>query len=166
VQAVAFHPQRPVLAVAGWDWFEAGGSDGAVLVWDVTERRREALLGGGAAAIAFHPAGRRLAVAGLDRALRVWDLAERALVGEWPGHADAVRCLAFSPDGRWLASGGDDRTVRLWDADTGQLQCIASLAAQVTALDFAPDGRFLFTGNRNGSCSQLLLSTALDAAGS
>jgi WD40 repeat protein len=165
VQAIAFHPGRHVLAVAGWDWFEAGDSDGAVVLWDVTTRRREALLGGGAAAIAFHPAGRRLAVAGLDRTLRVWDLAERALVGEWPGHADAVRCLAFSPDGRWLASGGDDRTVRLWDAETGRPHLIASLAAQVTSLAFAPDGRFPVTGNRNGSSSQLLLSTALDATG-
>src|SRR5262249_55453562 len=111
VQALAFHPSRPLLAVAGCDWYEATGSDGVVNIWDVSSRRREALLGGGALAIAFDLTGRRLAVAGLDRTLRIWDLAERRLLGEWTGHADAVRCLVYSSDGRWLASAGDDRTV-------------------------------------------------------
>jgi len=157
VQALAFHPCRSSLAVAGCDWYEAGGSDGAVVTWDILTRRREALLGGGASGIAFDPTGRRLAVAGLDRALRVWDLAERRLAGEWTGHADAVRCLAFSPDGRWLASAGDDRTVRLWDAESGRAVWNASVGTQVTALRFAPDGRSLFTGNANGSCSLLPL---------
>src|SRR5262249_19603013 len=150
VQALAFHPCRSSLAVAGCDWYEASGSDGAVVAWDVLTRRREALLGGGASGIAFDPTGRRLAVAGLDRPLRVWDLAERRLAGEWPGHADAVRCLAFSPDGSWVASAGDDRTVRLWDAESGRVVWIASASTQVTALRFAPDGRSLFTGNANG----------------
>jgi WD40 repeat protein len=157
VQALAFHPCRCSLAVAGCDWYEAGDSDGAVVAWDILTRRREALLGGGASGIAFDPTGDRLAVAGLDRTLRVWDLAERRLAGEWTGHADAVRCLAFSPDGRWLASAGDDRTVRLWSAESGCAVWIASVSTQVTALRFAPDGQSLFTGNANGSCSHLPL---------
>lgn len=162
VQALAFHPRKPVLAVAGCDWYESSGADGVVILWDVTTRRRGALLGGGATSVAFDPTGRRLAVAGLDRTLRIWDFAERRLVGEWSGHADAVRSLAYSPDGRWLASAGDDRTVRLWDAESGRPVWIASLAAQVTSLCFAPDGRALFTGNGNASCSQLLMPTPLN----
>jgi WD40 repeat protein len=163
VQALAFHPCRSALAVAGCDWYEAGGSDGAVVSWDLLTRRREALLGGGASAIAFDPTGRRLAVAGLDHVLRVWDLAERRLVGECTGHADAIRCLAYSPDGRWLASAGDDRTVRAWDAESGRAVWIASLGTQVTAICFAPDGRSLFTGNVNGSCSHLPFPATADA---
>src|SRR5262249_38133822 len=115
VQAMAFQPNRPVLAVADCDWYEAGGSDGAVVLWDITTRRRESLLGGGATSIAFDPTGRWLAVAGLDRTLRIWDLTGRQLVGELTGHTDAVRRVAYSPDGTWLVSAGDDRTVRLWD---------------------------------------------------
>jgi WD40 repeat protein len=164
VHALTFHPHKPVLAVGGCDWYESTGSDGRVVLWDVSARRREALLGGGAAALAFDPTGRRLAVAGLDRAIRVWDLDERRLLAEWNAHADAVRCLLSSPDGRWLASAGDDRTIRLWHAETGQLLWIASLTAQVTSLCFGPDGRSLFTGNGNASCSQLPLPDALLAA--
>jgi WD40 repeat protein len=160
VQCLAFHPSKPVLAVGGCDWYETSGSDGLVVVWDVPGRRREALLGGGATAIAFDPTGRRLAVAGLDHVLRVWDLAERRLVGERIGHADTVRGLAYSPDGRWLASAGDDRTVWLWDAETGRAVLIASLSVQATSIAFTSDGNALFTGNGDGSCSELLVPAA------
>jgi WD40 repeat protein len=163
VQCLCFHPSKLVLAVGGCDWYEVTGSDGMVIVWDVTAKRREALLGGGAAALAFDPTGNRLAVAGLDRAVRVWDLANRRLVVEWTGHTDAVRGLAYSPDGRWLASTGDDRTVRLWHAETGRPLLIASMPAQATAVAFAPDGRTLFTGNRDASCSELPIPTSPDA---
>src|SRR5262249_15487959 len=132
-------------------------SDGLVVVWDVPGKRREALLGGGATAISFDAAGRRLAVAGLDHVLRVWDLAERRLVGERIGHADTVRGLAYSPDGRSLASAGDDHTVWLWDAETGRGVSIASLAVQATSIAFTSDGKALFTGNGDGSCSELLV---------
>jgi len=160
-QCLAFHPHKPVLAVGGCDWYETNGSDGLVVVWDVPGKRREALLGGGATAIAFDPTGRRLAVAGLDHVVRVWDLAERRLVGERIGHADTIRGLAYSPDGRWLASAGDDRTVWLWDAETGRAFSIASLSVQATSLVFTSDGKALFTGNGDGSCSELRIPAAL-----
>jgi WD40 repeat protein len=155
VQCLAFHPHRSVLAVGGCDWYEVTGSDGLVIVWDIPGKRREALLGGGAASLAFDPTGHRLAVAGLDHTLRVWHLAERRLLGELIGHTDAVRGLAFSPDGSWLASASDDRTVRLWQAEAGQAEWIASLSVQATSIAFGPNGRVLFTGNADGSCSEL-----------
>jgi WD40 repeat protein len=163
VQCLAFHPRKSVLAVGGCDWYELTGSDGMVIVWDVAAKRREALLGGGASALAFDPTGHRLAVAGLDRAVRVWDLANRRLAGECTGHTDTVRGLAYSPDGHWLASTGDDRTVRLWHAETSRPLLISSLPVQATTLAFAPDGRTVYTGNGDASCSELPIPTAPDA---
>ena len=162
VQCLAFHPKKPVLAVGGCDWYETTGSDGMVVLWDVPGKRREAFLGGGATAIAFDPSGQRLAVAGLDHVVRVWDLAERRLVGERIGHADTIRGLAYSPEGRWLASAGDDRTVWLWELRTGRAVSIASLSVQATSVAFTFDGKALFTGNSDGSCSELLISAALN----
>ena len=66
-------------------------------------------------AVAFHPDGTRLATAGRDRAVWLWDLARGEEVARLPGHTSYVWSLAFSPDGATLASGSGDFTVRLWD---------------------------------------------------
>ena len=66
-------------------------------------------------AAAFHPDGTRLATAGRDRAIWLWDLARGEEVARLQGHTSYVWSLAFSPDGTTLASGSGDFTVRLWD---------------------------------------------------
>jgi hypothetical protein len=66
-------------------------------------------------AAAFHPDGTRLATAGRDRAIWLWDLARGEDVARLQGHASYVWSLAFSPDGATLVSGSGDSTVRLWD---------------------------------------------------
>ena len=66
-------------------------------------------------AVAFHPDGTRLASAGRDRAVWLWDLARGEEVARLQGHTSYVWSLAFSPDGATLASGSGDFTVRLWD---------------------------------------------------
>ncbi len=155
VEALAFHSGRRVLAVGGLDWMATSGADGCVTLWDVEQRKQIAVFRGGAVGLAFHPNGRRLAVAALAHSIRIFDLEENALTAEWPGHTDAVTCVAYSPDGRLLATGGDDHTVRLWDADSGAARATADLDTQVKALCFSPDGRRLYTGNGNGSCYEL-----------
>ena len=66
-------------------------------------------------AVAFHPDGTRLATAGRDGAVWLWDLARGEEVARLQGHTSFVWSLAFSPDGATLASGSGDFTVRLWD---------------------------------------------------
>ncbi len=68
-------------------------------------------------ATAFHPDGTRLASAGRDRAVWLWDLARGEEVARLQGHTSYVWSLAFSPDGTTLASGSGDSTVRLWDTE-------------------------------------------------
>jgi hypothetical protein len=66
-------------------------------------------------AAAFHPDGTRLATAGRDRAVCLWDLARGEEVARLQRHTSYVWTLAFSPDGMTLASGSGDFRVRLWD---------------------------------------------------
>jgi WD40 repeat protein len=161
VEALAFHPQGRIVAVAGIDWLAAGGNDGQVTLWDLPGRRPIASFRGGVTALAFHPNGQRLATATLVQTVRVWDVVTARLLAELTGHLDAVTCVAYSPDGRWLASGSDDRTLRLWSSGTGSLRGAMELDTQVKALGFSPDGRYLYTGNANGSCYQIEVSRVL-----
>ncbi|CAM6094942.1 unnamed protein product [Calypogeia fissa] len=51
----------------------------------------------------------------MDGDIRLWDVAHREMVAQFPGHKGAVRGLAVSSDGMNLVSCGDDCTVRLWE---------------------------------------------------
>lgn len=66
-------------------------------------------------AVAFHPDDTRLATAGRDGVVWLWDLARGEEVVRLRRHKGLVWALAFSPDGATLASGSGDGTVRLWD---------------------------------------------------
>jgi WD40 repeat protein len=64
---------------------------------------------------AFHPDGRRLATAGRDGVVWLWDPVRGEEVARLQGHKSYIWSVAFSPDGTTLASGSGDFTVRLWD---------------------------------------------------
>src|SRR5262249_6758624 len=68
-------------------------------------------------AAVFHPGGTRVASAGRDRAIWLWDLASGEEVARLQGHSNYVWSLAFSPDGATLLSASGDRTLRLWDTE-------------------------------------------------
>ncbi len=162
LESVAIHPDGQRIVVGGIDYLSTENRSGAVCVWDLATKKREAIFDVGVYAVAVDPAGRYIAGAGINDAVHVWDLQSHESVFELPGHAERINCVAFSPDGSYLLSGGDDMTVRVWDVLSGRLLMVREFDSSVQSLAFSPDGRWLFTGNGNTTCYQLEFEKLLE----
>ncbi len=103
--------------------------------------------------VAFRSDGERLASAGKDGKVKIWNSRTRQIMQEFPAHDGAACGVAFHPDGRHLASAGADRLVKVWDlAATGQevfrgpCDAIRKFGAAYTVAFRPPDGRHLAAG--------------------
>jgi len=132
--------------------FATGSQDGTVRVWSRAAREPLAVLPGvgGAAALAFSPCGRWLAVAPRGAGgVELWNPRTVERVHRLPGPTDEVGHLAFSPDGGLVAAAG--AAVRVWRAATGEpLAPLADQPPDTMAISFSPDGTRLLATSRGG----------------
>ena len=128
-------------------WLVSTHGDGAVLVWNITERKREAGLSAhsdAVRAVAYSPDGQRMASAGEDRSVIVWDAASGRKEAVLLGHQTRVIGVVFSPDGEWLVSSDQDSYLIRWDLGSRQSRWrIKSANPDNVCLAISPDGQFL-----------------------
>ncbi|HYR97189.1 MAG TPA: hypothetical protein VEM57_10655, partial [Candidatus Binatus sp.] len=108
---------RPVtgLAFAG-DRVVSAAGDGVLRVWDRSGRiTARADTAPGLLRLAVAPGGRLVATAGLDRTIRLHDLASGAMVEAIAWHRAAIWGLAWA--GPVLVSGDAEGRVALWDLE-------------------------------------------------
>jgi WD40 repeat protein len=136
---LAFSPKGEWLVCLRGPW-----AQGRLSAYDLTKRAGRPFAGGqegGVHEVSFSPDGARLASAGADRTVRVWDVAtgeERLAFRE---HTDEVWAVAFSPDGKLVVSGGKDGRTRVWDAASGQERQVKQVGSGSTdRVGFSPDG--------------------------
>jgi WD40 repeat protein/serine/threonine protein kinase len=110
---LAWNPRSNQLAIGGrTGWvtrlFDADTSDA------ITVFRGHA---GGIRGIAWHPDGLRLASAGEDGAIKIWDMTMVRGSGVLGAHFVSVAHVAWSPDSKQVASAGGDGVIKIWSLD-------------------------------------------------
>jgi WD40 repeat protein/serine/threonine protein kinase/tetratricopeptide (TPR) repeat protein len=152
VNMFAVSPDGRRAVTAGWF-----NGDETVRHWDL-ENQRE--LGrfvgharGGVDYVAYAPDGERVATAGGDHSVRVWDANTREQLDSCMGHTGQVLCVAFSPDGSQLASSDVDGTVWTWRPEQGLVtgrQFPRRHQTHVRSVAWAPSGSALATCDIDG----------------
>jgi len=105
--------------------------------------------------VAFDPTGRRMATAGQDKAITVWNFQEMRVALQLRGHSAAVTSVAFAPDGKTIASASRDKSIKLWNAATGQLsQTLTGHTDEVRGIAFSPEGQ-IFASTSSDSTVKL-----------
>ena len=101
---------------------------------------------GGSRAVVFSPDGKRLAAAGEDGTVHVWEANAGWKEHLLHGHSGKVLSVAFSPDGR-LASESADHTVKIWDvAAEKEVFTLRGHDDVVRSAALGADGRRLASG--------------------
>jgi WD40 repeat protein len=155
VLSLAFHPDGKSVAI--------GSADGlARIVAFPSGQVRQELRShrGPVRSVVFSPAGDRIATAGDEGGIKVWESETgRGVIAfghRTDGQAELrpVRRLAFLGDGR-IASASADSTVKTWSfaGAWAERKTLEPHVDRVLAIDFSPDGTLLATGGGEPSRS-------------
>jgi WD40 repeat protein/serine/threonine protein kinase len=134
-------------------WLVSAHGDGAILVWDVAERKRVANFNehdGSVGTVAFSRDGKRIASASSDRSLIIWNAESRQKEAVLLGHNAPIVAAAFSPDGRSIASTDFEGTIIFWDVARQEPRWALRksehpLLSAGRCLAVSPDGRWIAT---------------------
>jgi WD40 repeat protein len=98
--------------------------------------------------LSFTPDGKKLASAGADKFVKVWEIPSGKFLKSFEGHTQHVLDVGWAPDGNKLATAGADNVVKIWDFEKGEkLRDVTMHQKQVTRLAYVgKSNQFLTCG--------------------
>lgn len=128
----------------------AGADRGRIQLWKALSGEHIATLDSGhAESLAVSADGQRVAYAGNDNVIKLWDVVKAREILRLEGHTERIDVLTFSADGTLLASVGYPGTLKLWNTETGEEQAgfvTRDPGLHITSVAFSPDGKTLAFG--------------------
>jgi WD40 repeat protein len=101
--------------------------------------------------LVWPPGGGRIASAGRDGWIRIWNLTTGELERRFQGHERRINRIAWSPDESLLAVAPQDRPVLLWKTATAELAAkLEGHEKYVQSVAWSPDGTRLASGDKVG----------------
>ncbi|WP_170381433.1 c-type cytochrome [Ruegeria atlantica] len=131
------------VATASWD--------GTIGIWPEDGLPKQTLMvGSGVNAVVFSPDGSTLYSAGMDGALRVWDVSSGQETLRLIEHGFAINELVLNAKDNWIAYGAVDGVTRILDLTTGEERDFTLGRRPILALTLSPDRRLLAVGDGEG----------------
>jgi WD40 repeat protein len=124
-----------------------GGEDGVVTMWTYPPAAAKAYPTPDAVTCAvLGPDPTRIALGGVDKAVRIWNITSGAKEKEFTGPTQPVLSAAWSNDGKYIAAGSADKTLHLWNFSDGKVLMKLTLPSNPQAVAFSPDGQVMAVG--------------------
>lgn len=169
-KAVASVPDRgrDVRAVAfatDLSWAAAGDDAGVVRLWDLATKEKVGgdwqLLDESVVDLGLTADKKLLVAADAKGAVKVADVAKRAVFASAAAHPSGVRGVVVSPTGDSFFTIGADREVKAWPLSANLTELkptrVWALPVGVNAAAYAPDGKSVVTANADGTAYVLTM---------
>jgi eukaryotic-like serine/threonine-protein kinase len=163
ILGVPLYPAQHAAFVPGTDALLLGDLNNGLILWDFKSDEVTVPIGKAMARdiaqTVFSSDGTLMASAGMDHAVRLWEISGTAFreMARPLGHKHEVWAIAISSDNRRLATGGMDDDVLIWDTDPHSHHETVKHNFYAGAPCFSPDGQLIaMTGGRPPDIQTLL----------
>ena len=140
LETTRFSPDGKLIATVG---------ENGVLLWNINGKQLAKLKvhQGYVRTVSFSPKENKLATAGDDGNIRLWNFSGKQLTKPFKTYQGRVTYINFSPNGKLLATASATNKIGLWNLSGQQVAEFTGHQGNIKSADFSPDGKLLATAS-------------------